>query len=244
MLRKFYILFLFGIAFHQECPPLDTLVVNPEQDNWEIPYINSWDELEIMTWNIKTFPQSSNTVESVSEIISDLLPDVINFQEINSYSDFEDLANSLDAYDFIYSNDEYYGLAIAYRKDCVELLDSSILFEQYPWEFTYRYPLLANFIWSCGDSYLMFEMINIHLKCCDSGFEQRIAASDILSDYINEKTENNVNVIIAGDYNDSLTDSPLDNSLLSLINNQNASFLDSNIAEGSSYDWSLIYDLL
>ena len=34
----------------------------------------------------------------------------------------------------------------------------------------------------------MFEMVNIHLKCCDSGFEQRVAASDILSNYINEKT--------------------------------------------------------
>ena len=224
MFKKFYILFLFGVVFNQECPPLDTLTVNVNQNSWEIPYINSWDELEVVTWNLKTFPQSSFTVESIVEIINDLLPDVVNFQEINSYSDFQDLASSLEAYDFVYSNDEYYGLAIAYRKDCIEFVDSSILFEQYPWEFTYRYPLSANFIWSCGDSYLVFEMVNLHLKCCDNGFEQRVAASEILSDYINEKTENNVSLIIAGDYNDSLTDSPSNNSLFSLINNPNAFF--------------------
>ena len=84
----------------------------------------------------------------------------------------------------------------------------------------------------------MFEMVNIHLKCCDNGFEQRVAASEILSDYINEKTENNLNLIIAGDYNDSLTDSPSDNSLLTLIDNPNVLFLDSDIAESSSYYWS------
>jgi len=238
MFKKIYILFLFSSAFNQECPPLDTLTVNVNQNNWGIPYINSWDELEVVTWNVKTFPQSNYTIESVVEIISDLLPDIINFQEINSYSDFQDLANSLEAYDFIYSNDDYYGLAIAYRKDCIEFVDSSILFEQYPWEFTYRYPLSANFIWSCGDSYLVFEMVNVHLKCCDSGFEQRAAASEILSNYINEKTGNNINLIIAGDYNDSLTDSPSNNSLLPLIDNPNVLFLDFDIAEGSSYYWS------
>ena len=238
MFRKIYILFLFSISFNQECPPIDTLVVNSEQNNWEIPYINSWDELEIMTWNIKTFPQANNTVESVIEVISDLLPDIINFQEINSNSAFDELMSSLPTYDFIYSNDEYYGLAIAYRKDCIELLSSSTLFEQYSWEFTYRYPLSANFIWSCGESFLIFEMVNVHLKCCDSGFEQRVAASDILSNYINEKTESNLNLIIAGDYNDSLDDSPSDNSLLTLIDNPNVLFLDFDIAEGSSYYWS------
>ena len=192
-----------------------------------------------MTWNIKNFPLSDNTVEAASEIILDLLPDIINFQEINSNSAFDDLKVLLSVYDFIdYATDEYYGLAIAYRKDCLENIDNTTLFEDYSWEFTYRYPLSANFMWSCGESYIIFEMVNVHLKCCDNGFDQRLEAAEILSDYVNYQTEQNKNIIIAGDYNDSLDDDINNNSLLPLINNQNISFVDYSIAIGSSLDWS------
>ena len=169
MIFLFIISLTISNVYLQDCPPADTLTINTNQNNWDIPYINNWNELEIITWNIKTFPLSNNTIEDVAEILSDLMPDVINFQEINSNSGFDQLMNLLPIYDFVYSNDEYYGLAIAYRKDCLELLNTSILFEDFPWEFTYRYPLSAEFVWRCGESYMLFEMINVHLKCCGDG---------------------------------------------------------------------------
>ena len=43
----------------------DTLTINTNQNNWDIPYINNWNELEIITWNIKTFPLSNNTIEII-----------------------------------------------------------------------------------------------------------------------------------------------------------------------------------
>ena len=223
----------------QECPPADTILVYQEQNDWEIPTINNWNQLEVMTWNIKTFPLNGNTLYDVQEIIADIMPDIINFQEISNFSEHEELAALLPAYEFIFpSDDPYFGLDIAFRKDCVSLNDYSLLFSNYGYEFAWRYPLSANLIWNCGDSFIEFEMINVHFKCCDDGFERRFAASEILSEYINQQTENGKNIISAGDYNDSLDDLAFENSLLPLIDNNNVYFVDFSIAEGTSYGWS------
>ena len=79
--------FLLNICYLQECPPSDTLNVTSSQNLWDIPYNNNWDGLEIMTWNLRDFPISENTINDVQEIISDLLPDIINFQEIWDYNE-------------------------------------------------------------------------------------------------------------------------------------------------------------
>ena len=52
---------MFSLAFMQECPP-DTISINPMQNIWEIPSENHWNEIEVMTWNIKNFPISNNTI--------------------------------------------------------------------------------------------------------------------------------------------------------------------------------------
>ena len=46
----------------QECPPSDTLSISPAQNLWDIPIENHWNEIEVMTWNIKNYPISSNTI--------------------------------------------------------------------------------------------------------------------------------------------------------------------------------------
>ena len=233
-----------SLLFNQVCPPSDTLSINIEQNNWDIENINSWDELEIMTWNIENFPKTVNSFNDVYEIVTDLKPDIINFQEIawdnNSYI-LDDLMDILPAYGFISLDDnDFYGLVIAYRKDSIELIEYSTLFSNYSYEFAWRLPLSAKFIWTCGNSFFNFEMINVHFKCCDgeSNYERRLVSSQILSDYIDEQTNEGINIIVAGDYNDSLTDSPSNNSLLPLINNENVYFSDFYIAEESSYFWS------
>ena len=73
---------LISWAFMQECPPSDTLSINPAQNLWDIPMENQWNKIEIMTWNIKNFPISSNTIDYVNEIITDISPDIIAFQEM------------------------------------------------------------------------------------------------------------------------------------------------------------------
>ena len=74
---------LTSLLFMQECPPIDTVPIIPAQNMWNIPLENQWDKIEVMTWNIKDFPISGNTIDYVNEIITDILPDIISFQEIN-----------------------------------------------------------------------------------------------------------------------------------------------------------------
>ena len=61
----FLLLFFHSVSFLQECPPADTILVVPQQDNWDIPYLNTWNELEIITWNIELYPISPNTTNDV-----------------------------------------------------------------------------------------------------------------------------------------------------------------------------------
>ena len=128
----------------QECPPADTIAVNPAQNIWDIPMENQWDEIEVMTWNIKVFPLTNNTINYVNEIISDILPDVIAFQEINNSTAFNTLANSLPAYEFINSGS---GLALAARSDVLEIDSYTTLFPGAGYEFAWRYPLKVNLSW-------------------------------------------------------------------------------------------------
>ena len=193
-----------------------------------------------MTWNIKEFAQNSNTVNYVNEIISDLLPDIICIQEIENMSDFTALENSLPAYNFIHTN--YSGtnldLGMAVRKDCGEITSSQTLFPSEGWAFAYRYPQKAEVDWHCGTSFLNLEVINVHFKAYDEGFAQRLEASEVLSDYINNHP--NTNIVVAGDFNDSITESQNYNSFWPLISNVDAYFVTTSIAGNSyynSYPW-------
>ena len=87
--------------------------MNPSQNEWDLPYINTWDNLEVMTWNIENFPKSSNTISDVQEIISDLMPDIISIQEIDNLNAYQNLQNQLQAYEFLNTNDVWGNLGIA-----------------------------------------------------------------------------------------------------------------------------------
>tara|TARA_Y100001970_G_C14191349_1_gene835570 strand:- start:39 stop:1649 length:1611 start_codon:yes stop_codon:yes gene_type:complete len=240
-------IFLLNICSLQECPPSDTLNVNSSQDLWNIPYNNNWNGLEIMTWNLEDFPISGNTtIDHVQEIISDMLPDIIGFQELK-ISDFNSLADMMPSYGFIITN--YTGqynselqLGFAYRKDCVEISSYSTLFQNNSYPFGGRPPLKAEFIWSCGGITKPFQVVNLHFKAYgdSESFARRLEASEILLSYIkNEVQQNNlVNIIAIGDFNDSLDDPQENNSLWPLVDSDDVYFVDTNIANGSSQNWS------
>ena len=221
----------------QDCPPADTIQVSPPQDLWGIPNKNNWNGLEVMTWNVQEFPTSSNTVNYVSEIISDILPDIIAFQEISDIPDYENFASMNPAYNFIHTN---YGsevnpdLGMAVRNDCVEIVNYTTLFSSEGWAFAYRYPLKAELQWGCGAAAITIQLINIHMKAFDEGFNQRLAASQILADYI----QNNIseNIIVAGDFNDEIDDPENDNSLWPLVEDQNSYFTTTPIAGDNYYN--------
>ena len=219
-------------VFVQECPPSDTLSIDPVQDLWSIPMENQWDEIEVMTWNIKDFPSSVNTINYVNEIITDILPDIIAFQEINDGAAFNTLANSIPAYEFISSGS---GLALAARIDVVEITSWSTLFPGNGYEFAWRYPMLVELNWLCGTSASSLQIINIHLKAGGDSedFNRREASCELLSVYINENP--NINIIVLGDYNDEITDPENSNSLWPLMSDDAVAFATEPIADDDEY---------
>ena len=72
------------------------------------------------------------------------------------------------------------------------------------------------------------------MKAFDEGFNQRLAASQILADYI----QNNIseNIIVAGDFNDEIDDPENDNSLWPLVEDQNSYFTTTPIAGDNYYN--------
>ena len=233
---RYYTIILFltlsSWVFMQNCPPSDTLSVNPVQNMWDIPMENQWDKIEVMTWNIKDFPISNNTIDYVNEIITDILPDIIAFQEINDGTAFNTLANSIPAYEFISSGS---GLALAARSNIVEITSWSTLFPDAGYEFVWRYPLLVELNWLCGTNATSLQIINIHLKAYDDSesFNRRYASCELLSDYINDNP--NINIIILGDYNDEITDSQNNNSLWPLVSHDAVAFATEPIADIDYY---------
>ena len=219
-------------VFMQECPPSDTLSIDPIQNMWNIPMENNWDEIEVMTWNIKQFPISNNTINYVNEIISDILPDVIAFQEINNSTAFNTLSSSLPAYDFINSGN---GLALAVRADVLTINSYITLFSGAGYEFAWRYPLKVELSWVCGLNSAAIHIINVHLKSGGSSedFDRRFASCEYLSDYVNDHP--NDNIIILGDYNDEITDSQNNNSLWPLVADDTIEFATEPIANNNYY---------
>ena len=238
-MNKYFIVVLIlisGFVFCQTCPPQDTIPIVPAQNLWNIPNEINWDGLEVMTWNVKQFPLSNNTVSYMNEILTDLLPDIVVFQEIINLPSFQDLSSSITAYDFI-NTDYGYDLGLAVRSDCIDILDYETLFPNNGYEFAYRYPLKAELRWSCGDAVLEFQLINIHLKAYDDGWQRRFDSCEILRDYIQNQIDNagQTNIIVAGDFNDEIDDPEGSNSLWPLVSDPNSFFTTTPIV-GNNYN--------
>ena len=238
------IIFFYNLLiYNQSCPPQDTLAIIPVQNQWNIPQQGSWNELEVITWNLREFPYSDyETINNIQEVISDLKPDIIAFQEINDLNAFANLEELLPAYGFFSTN--YWGdfglnLAFAYRRDCLTLEYSTTLFSSEGYNFAYRYPLLGSFIWNCGENYIDFKIINVHFKAYtdDESFQRRYESSEIISNYVNEQSNvGNDKIIILGDFNDEMNDPQNNNSLWPMVVNSQLNFVTENLVYNNYYD--------
>jgi len=235
-IKSISILFLVANLIGQECPG-DTLEVNALQNSWPLPHVNNWDKIEVMTWNVKDFPLVSSTSTYLNYIITDMLPDIILFQEIDNVQVFDDFIDQIGgSYNIVHTNYGFLDFAIVTRSECVDVYDYGIMFTDFGYEFIYRYPLRVNLNWSCGLRAIDLEIINVHLKAFDEGFQQRYDASEIISDYVDQNISKNI--IVAGDFNDEIDDMETQNSLWPLVSNSNVYFVTSAIsADYESSTW-------
>lgn len=200
--------------------------------------------LEVVTWNIEHFPKNGQTtVNYVRQIIEALDVDIVAIQELEDYDVFNQLVESLEGWEGSYGYNQYISLAYIYKADLFEDLEIFEIYTNNSREFPRR-PLVMEMNYE-GEHYVI---INNHFKCCGDQFldlndewdeeTRRYDACNLLNDYIVENHPDD-RVIILGDLNDVLTDSPQNNVFQVFTDNTDDYwFADAEIALGSSSEWS------
>ncbi len=202
--------------------------------------------LDIATWNIEWFPKNDQyTVDYLINIISLLDLDIIAIQEIDDTTMFDQMLNLLPEYSGYYESSWFAGLAYIYKTGIVELNN---IFEIYTtssyWNAFPRSPMVMdmNFM---GENYFI---INNHFKCCGDGIvdlndtsdeeNRRFIAINLIKEYIDNNLANE-KVIVLGDLNDDIAEALPNNVFQDILDDQeNYSFADLDIAQGSSSEWS------
>lgn len=200
--------------------------------------------LDVVTWNIEHFPKNGQiTIDLVSQIIQALDADVIAIQEVTDNIFLDQLVESLDGWDGVYAYNQYAALAFIYKIDIIDAVDVFEIYTSRSREFP-RSPLVMELNYM-NDHYVI---INNHLKCCGDQYldlddpwdeeKRRFDACNLLDQYIVENHDNE-NVILLGDLNDILTDTPSNNVFQMFIDNHSHYLIaDMNIAQESSSNWS------
>lgn len=205
-------------------------------------------KLDIVTWNIEGFPKSGQaTIDYVAQIIEALDADIFAVQEIRDTSAFKLLVNSLDGFEGYFKSSYYSGwnLAYIYKSDIVQINDIYEIYTspQY-WSPFPRSPMVMDMNFN-QERYII---INNHFKCCgngilelnDSGDEEtrRYNASNLLKEYIDSNFLDE-KVIVLGDFNDILDDSPVNNVFQAFFDDEsNYEFANMEIALDIGLGWS------
>lgn len=165
--------------------------------------------LDLITWNLKTFPLNANTVNILSEIIPQIKADVIAFQEIMDYAQFQALAEMMPHYQaWVYNATSSYRLAYIYDTRTVTVNAEYTIFngESNPFP---RPPYVLDITFANKD----YIIINNHFKALGDNYidvddpwdeeVRRLLASTKLEQYIRENLGDK-RVIMLGDLNDQI----------------------------------------
>ena len=202
--------------------------------------------LDIATWNIEWFPKNNQvTINYIVEIINHLDLDILAIQEIDNTLLFDQMLDSLSNYTGNYESNWFAGLGYIYKTESVEIND---IYEIYTtseyWNAFPRSPMVMDMSFR-GDNYFI---VNNHFKCCGDGIidfdnesdeeYRRYEAINLIKEYIDSNLANN-KVIVLGDLNDDISEE-LSNNIFQeiLIDSSHYNFLDMEIAQGSSSEWS------
>ena len=179
-------------------------------NDWDFPNLNKNDSIEIITWNCEFFPNANDsTILALAEAVLDLNADIIAFQELRKTGWFSKLMAYLPEYDFIVSKQaSFMDLAIIYKNNMFELVRQIEPFADNDYNFAGRPPLQADLIYYQDGYEITLTIINIHMKCCDSGLRRRQKAAQMLYEYLDKKYEQQPNILVLGDWNDDTKDDP------------------------------------
>ncbi len=180
------------------------------RNDWDFPNLNKHDSIEIITWNCEFFPHANDsTILALAEAVLDLNADIIAFQELRRTGWFSKLMAYLPEYDFIVSQQaSFMDLAIIYKNNMFELVRQIEPFSENDYNFAGRPPLQADLTYNKDGQNIPLSVINLHMKCCDSGLQRRQKAGQMLYGYLDEHYDEQSNIIVLGDWNDDTKDDP------------------------------------
>jgi endonuclease/exonuclease/phosphatase family metal-dependent hydrolase len=173
---------------------------------------------ELAAWNIQNFPKAgTGTIDRVVDIVNTLDIDLYCLQEIEDTTGFRTLLNRLPDHGGLYSPDvynfgSYQKTGVLYRKDVLTLnswrVPPEFLGNNYAFP---RPPLEVDFTARGGGAQYRFKVIVLHLKAGMNNADdqaRRRAATSIMHNYLEARAviEPDMNYIVAGDWNDVLTD--------------------------------------
>ena len=181
--------------------------------------------LRVATWNLETFPRVPETGENVARLIESEQIDLLAVQEITDPAAFFALAALLPEHEAIVADDEgaIIRVGILYRATRLEVLRSDLLFLDD--RYTFPRPVLAATIAVRGPgatTLFDFRFLVVHLKAeIDAESQARRAAAIVRLDrlvrgQLSDPTLEH-DYVIAGDWNDDLTDPEVDNVFLPIL---------------------------
>ena len=245
-----FVLFLGALGCSKKAPvtPLGPPPLPPGSGLFPGLSFGSDDAFDIITWNVRQFPESAQTPRYLADALKALDADVVALQEIQDPSAFRSVLDELDGYSgYVASSASYdVNLAFIYKTSTVTNVRFEEIFRSL-WRPFPRSPLVM----SCTFNGKDLVIIDNHLKCCgdgtvdlaDDGDEEtrRLEACDLLAGYISDNYPTD-RVIVLGDLNDSLTDTPKNNVFdVFLDDPAHYMFSDMAVAQGPSSGFSYVF---
>ncbi|MCP4798333.1 MAG: hypothetical protein GY893_00110 [bacterium] len=215
---------------HPYVPPVDENQFSDAEFGSDLTF-------EVLTWNIKEFPENGTvTVDLVEDAVEAMDADIIALQEISSSFRFAALLDSLPGWEGHMGDGDNYGhnLAMIWKTDVISGQTYTILDND--WYAFPRSPQVFEGTWNDKP----FVIINNHLKASggSENEDRRLQASIALKEYVEEYLVGQ-KVIITGDLNDEIQEEQYaPNVFWNFISDENYLFVDMDIAEGSSSQWS------
>lgn len=229
MIKKYLsILLSYSLIFFISCSEND----NKSEEIIEIvePFefsnatnLDQENQIEIVTWNIKRFPQDKKySVPYVQSLLELWNADIYLFQEILDIYSLMKMVDQMDAYSYILSDEAAF--ALVYKSNNVTFNSKNELWantssrndgdsdynNNAQYQFAGRPPMENYLTWSSNSKSIDLYIINVHYKCCGDGLydindpgdetTRRHHASLLLNDYIVNNRSGD-NVIILGDFN-------------------------------------------
>lgn len=197
--------------------------------------------LRLLSWNLEGFPKSSETVGLVAAVIGEAAPDVVGVEEVESASAWQALDEALPEYTSLLatSGDGFVRVGALVRTSRVSVSDVRTLFEGDAYAFPR--PMLALHVVPTDDASHDFTLGVVHLKAQldQASADRRRDACTKLNQWVldEQATGLDQDVVVAGDFNDELTDPPEWNVFGPLLTAPDGGFLTLPLEQAGGYTY-------